>query len=652
MPAAKTVQGAQLRSLNPRWNHVNMDAKTNQIVFGREPDCSVSFPQDKLISSKHCKIFRDSNIYFVEDLSSNGTFINGDKVGKGNRRVIHDGDELSLVIKSSELAKKHAKMQDAFIAYIFKENTNNQDMIYKHYDLKNELGSGSFAVVKKAVDKRSGREVAVKIVDKKKFTLNPAFRKEQLSDEVKVMRAITHPHILQIIDVYDSEDFLYLVLELASGGDLFEMIAGKTHYSEKESKVLFGQLASAVGYLHDQGIAHRDLKPENILMSNENHIKLTDFGFSKIFGETQVMKTLCGTPQYLAPEILFALEEKVEGYSHAVDIWSMGVILYIMMAGYMPFSEDGFDDIKEGNYSLDDAIFDEISDEGKDMLKKLLTVKVEDRITIEGIFKHPWMKSIKRIAGTKPKVSDSKGIISQEDAEINEKKGNNKRKQEPINSNSNNVEESGEKKRKTRRDTKEEENVDPVIEKVKEEQKKASPISQRRTTRSSPSPTAPSPPIAQVEDVQYMDSGRNKYSRRAKEAAKEKSELKKIEQEVQDEVIENQESEEEEEQTEVASLRTKYRRTNSNGNSTSSNNAVKVEGKASPPVKKEKAAASSSASPRRTTRSSAKKEEVEEENQEEEEEEEEKEEEEEEEEEKEEEETTRRSYSSRRKAAK
>jgi serine/threonine protein kinase len=120
--------------------------------------------------------------------------------------------------------------------------------------------SGNFATVKLAINKNTGEPVAVKIIDKKKFALNPSLRKDQVLDEAKIMKAIHHPNILSIKDIIDSEDNIYMILELVTGGDLFDAVVAKGHYTEDEARDLFGQLASAVGYLHDIGIAHRDLK--------------------------------------------------------------------------------------------------------------------------------------------------------------------------------------------------------------------------------------------------------------------------------------------------------------------------------------------------------------------------------------------------------
>eukprot|EP01114_Cavostelium_apophysatum_P007077 TRINITY_DN1876_c0_g1_i3.p1 TRINITY_DN1876_c0_g1~~TRINITY_DN1876_c0_g1_i3.p1 ORF type:complete len:491 (-),score=180.47 TRINITY_DN1876_c0_g1_i3:220-1692(-) len=397
---------ARLFSLNPKRSHV--DIRPDQFLIGRSTEeCNLAF-DDKLISTKHCRIYRESGIIFCEDLSSNGTYINGKKLGKGQQTTLHEGDEISIVVPSAKAAKTKPSVQDTFVAYIFKDLSakDEDDGISKLYEIGKELGTGNFATVKLCVSRDTGETYAVKIIDKKKFATNSALRKDQLADEVRVMKALQHPNVLSIIDLFETEDTLYMILELIKGGDLFDAVVNKEYYSEDEARVIFGQLASAVGYLHDQQIAHRDLKPENILMKDASNIKLSDFGLSKIVGEEQMMKTLCGTPQYLAPEIIFASQGIGKGsYSKAVDLWSMGVILYILLAGFPPFGDNSFEKIKKGQYSFKDPRWKAVSDEAKDLITKLMTVDVDKRCTINGIFEHKWMSTFKRIPGKKVELS-------------------------------------------------------------------------------------------------------------------------------------------------------------------------------------------------------------------------------------------------------
>ncbi|KAL3914792.1 MAG: hypothetical protein SGPRY_007495 [Prymnesium sp.] len=197
--------------------------------------------------------------------------------------------------------------------------------------------------------------------------------------------------------VYETETHLFLCLELLTGGELFDRIISKGHYSEDDARKLTVTLVEAVQYLHSLGIAHRDLKPENILLKDEKEdapIKITDFGLSKIFADDLagevVMKTACGTPGYVAPEVLTH-----EIYSEQVDMWSIGVIVYILLCGFPPFYGDNdaqmFKKIKAGSYKFLTPYWDPISAEAKDFVSKLLVVDPKKRMTSVEALKHPWV---------------------------------------------------------------------------------------------------------------------------------------------------------------------------------------------------------------------------------------------------------------------
>lgn len=197
-------------------------------------------------------------------------------------------------------------------------------------------------------------------------------------------------------EIFDSSDKLYIVLELVTGGELFDRIVSKGSYSEKEASELMKQVLDALSYLHAKGIVHRDLKPENLLYASpapDAPIKLADFGLAKIVssgGQSSVMHTTCGTPGYVAPEVL-----KNDGYDTQVDAWSMGVILYILLCGFPPFHDDNqallFEQIKNGKYDFPDPWWSNISDQAKDLVKKMMTVDPKARYSIDDCLKHPWI---------------------------------------------------------------------------------------------------------------------------------------------------------------------------------------------------------------------------------------------------------------------
>jgi calcium/calmodulin-dependent protein kinase I len=268
----------------------------------------------------------------------------------------------------------------------------NGNEIRKHYDVKEKLGAGAFATVKRAVKKSSGEEYAIKIIKKTKLN------NEELAvvhDEVEIMHKITHPHCVQLYEMFETKKKLYMVMELLKGGELFDRIIAKESYSESEASSAVKAIAKAIQYLHSIGIVHRDLKPENLIYdsaSDDANIKITDFGLAKFReGDASAsMNTPCGTPGYVAPEVL-----KNERYGPEVDMWSLGVILYILLCGFPPFYHESttqlYKQIKKGEYDFPEAYWSEISDHAKALVRGLLTVDPKKRMTPKQVLEHPWV---------------------------------------------------------------------------------------------------------------------------------------------------------------------------------------------------------------------------------------------------------------------
>jgi len=195
------------------------------------------------------------------------------------------------------------------------------------------------------------------------------------------------------MEVIDTTDTLYLVLEFAAGGELFDAIVNRGSYSEEDAANIIKQILEAIKYIHEHGIAHRDLKPENLLLAEgkKDYIKIADFGLSKSFNEEQ-LQTSCGTPDYVAPEVLLG-----EPYDMAVDIWSIGVITYVLLCGFPPFygevQKDLFENIMSGNYDFPDPEWSRVSKEGKDFIKKILVVDPSKRYNAEQCLNDAWIKS-------------------------------------------------------------------------------------------------------------------------------------------------------------------------------------------------------------------------------------------------------------------
>ncbi|KAM7366926.1 hypothetical protein PAMP_014861 [Pampus punctatissimus] len=263
------------------------------------------------------------------------------------------------------------------------------DDIKKIFHFKEVLGTGAFSEVVLAQEKLTGRMFAVKCIPKKALK----GKESSIENEIAVLRKIKHENIVALEDIYESPDHLYLIMQLVSGGELFDRIVEKGFYTEKDASTLIRQVLDAVNYLHKMGIVHRDLKPENLLYFNpqdESKIMISDFGLSKMEGSGDVMSTACGTPGYVAPEVLAQ-----KPYSKAVDCWSIGVIAYILLCGYPPFYDENdsklFEQILKADYEFDAPYWDDISDSAKDFISSLMEKDPAKRFTCEQALRHPWI---------------------------------------------------------------------------------------------------------------------------------------------------------------------------------------------------------------------------------------------------------------------
>ncbi|NXD00796.1 KCC1G kinase, partial [Certhia familiaris] len=266
----------------------------------------------------------------------------------------------------------------------WKKQTSN---IRKTFIFMEALGSGAFSEVFLVKQKSTGKLFALKCIKK-----SPLNRDSSLENEIAVLKKIKHENIVTLEDIYESTTHFYLVMQLVSGGELFDRILERGVYTEKDASLVIHQVLTAVKYLHENGIVHRDLKPENLLYltpEENSKIMITDFGLSKM-EQNGIMSTACGTPGYVAPEVLAQ-----KPYSKAVDCWSIGVITYILLCGYPPFYEETesklFEKIKEGYYEFESPFWDDISESAKDFIRHLLEKNPSARFTCEEALRHPWI---------------------------------------------------------------------------------------------------------------------------------------------------------------------------------------------------------------------------------------------------------------------
>uniref|UniRef100_A0A3B5PUR4 MAP/microtubule affinity-regulating kinase 3 n=1 Tax=Xiphophorus maculatus TaxID=8083 RepID=A0A3B5PUR4_XIPMA len=266
-----------------------------------------------------------------------------------------------------------------------------------NYRLLKTIGKGNFAKVKLARHILTGREVAIKIIDKTQ--LNPTSL-QKLFREVRIMKTLNHPNIVQLFEVIETEKTLYLVMEYASGGEVFDYLVAHGRMKEKEARAKFRQIVSAVHYCHQKNIVHRDLKAENLLLDADSNIKIADFGFSNEFTEGNKLDTFCGSPPYAAPELFQG--KKYDGPE--VDIWSLGVILYTLVSGSLPFDGQNLKELRErvlrGKYRVPFYM----STDCEGILRRFLVLNPAKRCSLEQIMKDKWINVGYEGAELKPHV--------------------------------------------------------------------------------------------------------------------------------------------------------------------------------------------------------------------------------------------------------
>ena len=259
------------------------------------------------------------------------------------------------------------------------------------YHINKLLGRGLYTAVYECVHKRTEQTRAVKIVYKEKVDKD-ALEAGVILREVEIHKTLDHPNIVRLLEFFEDAQHYYFIQEYCSAGELFDMIIAKQKLSERESARIMQQLASAVAYLHSRGIIHRDIKPENVLLTEQGDVKLIDFDTAALMDVDRQVRGSVGTTFYMAPEVLHK-----GAYNEKCDIWSMGVVMYILLSGQPPFDGYTGKDIKSkvlhGTYSLDGPLWDTISAEAKDLIRKQMNPKPHMRISAQDVYLHPWIQN-------------------------------------------------------------------------------------------------------------------------------------------------------------------------------------------------------------------------------------------------------------------
>ncbi|XP_063173053.1 death-associated protein kinase 2-like isoform X2 [Candoia aspera] len=272
------------------------------------------------------------------------------------------------------------------------------------YELLEQLGSGHFGVVRRCQERSTSLFYAAKSIKvRKRKGSRLGLDREQVEREVCILQQLQHPNIMRLHDVFTNKAEMVLILELIQGGELFDFIAEKEVLSEDEAIEFLQQILLGLAYMHSRHVAHFDLKPENVMLLQKDvpnpRIKIIDFGLAQKLEEGAPYKSLCGTPQYIAPEVI-----NYEALSTATDMWSIGVITYILLSGMSPFQgetdEETLSNVVSGNYEFEEKYFGQTSEMARDFIQKLLVKEPRDRMTAAKCLLHPWIKPLTRKQAT------------------------------------------------------------------------------------------------------------------------------------------------------------------------------------------------------------------------------------------------------------
>lgn len=402
----------------------SLDLSTDEFKAGRNETNDLCINKDHLpekilgrISKVHFQIQKDmedlQSPTFIVDNSRNGTFVNGHIIGTGNKMILKDDDVIAL-------------SHPTYKALVYKDMTPSEAKglpkeIRSTYYVGKKLGSGACGVVHLVYDTKTCTPYAMKHVVKNLLAecSKPKFLNDPLRvmNEVNIMKNLEHPCVIKMHDIVNKEDSVFMVLEFMKGGDLLNRIIKNKYLPEKTSKLFFLQMCHAVKYLHAKDITHRDLKPDNILLENDDEetlLKVSDFGLSKFVQKDSVMRTLCGTPLYVAPEVLLTGGRGF--YTSKVDIWSLGVVLFTMLSGTLPFSDEygsaATEQIKRGKFNFRHRSWKSVSSPAKKLILEILTVDPNTRPAIDDILSSTWLRDAEVIRKAEKlmnvRLSDSK----------------------------------------------------------------------------------------------------------------------------------------------------------------------------------------------------------------------------------------------------
>ena len=280
--------------------------------------------------------------------------------------------------------------------YSSHSNNDYRNNYIGDYIIKETIGNGTFSIVKLGINKYTNEKVAIKLLEKKKITEKKDL--ERIFREMSIVKNLNHPNIIKTYEIFENEKYYYIIMDYCKGGELFDYIVKKRRLNEEETSFFFYQIINGLEYLHSKNIVHRDLKPENLLLTEKNKLKIIDFGLSNYFNlnkenKTKLLKTPCGSPCYAAPEMVSG--NKYNGFK--TDIWAIGIVLYAMIVGYLPFEDSDNDILFQKILDCNIEFPEFLSELSIDIIKKILNVNCDERYSISDIKKHQFYLNGKKI---------------------------------------------------------------------------------------------------------------------------------------------------------------------------------------------------------------------------------------------------------------
>lgn len=375
---------------------IRVDGNAYLWRFGRLTEYRIG--ESRRVSGHHFDIRtndQEPGIFLITDKSTNGTYLNGERLPKGRAYLLNRGDEILV---------GHGVPEDEVRFVFLVPDEQPRDGIHADYQLGGLLGHGAFAIVRRATQRTTNTLYAVKIIEKSRMSANVSVERE-----IDILKQLRHKNIVGLKDFFEDSKSYYLVMEYVPNGDLMDYIIQYGAVNEITAKEIMRQILEAIAYVHKMGISHRDLKPDNIIIASDEPVvvKVSDFGLAKITNTGTFLKTFCGTLAYLAPEVLRgrntggSQKPLKPQYSNLVDIWSLGCLLYVLLTSYLPFEgntqDQLYSNVINGKYHLEPLEAKGLSESGKRFIKRLLEVDVEKRPTAEEALAMDWFNELKEV---------------------------------------------------------------------------------------------------------------------------------------------------------------------------------------------------------------------------------------------------------------